>query len=122
MTKFPAEVEATLEQWLESMNKELTFDQAYLESLVNKPGATNEPVDDRIESLGVRMNQDYRDCVNSSEAYLLTKKMRTLGEFVANSVGTDQDLAMNDESFLRGLNTLDIVTCSSTRSNCFTKK
>jgi hypothetical protein len=69
-----------------------------------------------------QINESYRNCSHSEEINLFVKKIKKLNEFVVNLIGNDQSLFLSHKQFENSINSLDIVTSNSTRTNCFTKK
>lgn len=74
------------------------------------------------EIKSTQLNENFQDCCQSEVGNLLIDRVRNLGDFVVNSIGTNPDLYLDHESFTKSLKVMDIVTVNSTRSCCFTKK
>ena len=74
------------------------------------------------EVKSTQLNENFQDCSQSEKNVLLVKQVKTIGEFVLNNLGNDQDLYLDEESFVKSIKVMDIVTINSTRSSCFTKK
>lgn len=67
-----------------------------------------------------QINESYANCSQSETNNLL--QMRTLNEFIVNEMLKNVDLLLNDETFMKSTNIMDLVTTRSTRTSCFTKK
>ena len=74
------------------------------------------------EVKSTQLNENYQDCCQSEEIHLLVNRVKTLEEFVVNNMGNNFDLFLDTELFLKSLKVMDVVTCKSTRTSCFTKK
>jgi len=105
-------------KWIEEIEKNLVFN-----NLISEIYETNEFNEQLYADIKLsQLNEDYTKCCQSETNDLLVSKMRKLNEFVSNSIRNDKSLLINNETFLKSINVVDLVTCNSTRTNCFTKK
>jgi tRNA (cytosine38-C5)-methyltransferase len=105
-----------MQDLIQSRLDQLKFDQSK-ES--NTDQIRNENVSGQIKRS--QMNQNFENCSQSESADLLVKSVKKLDEFVANQMGSDSDLYMDKETFLKSINSIDLVSVKSTRTSCFTK-
>ena len=105
-------------EWIEDINKSLKFDLT-----TQDDQDLIDPNDDLfVDIKPFQLNENYKDCSQSDASNLFTPAIRKLGEFVMNSTGNDKSLLISQKQFQNSMHCVDIVTCDSTRTNCFTKK
>lgn len=109
-------------QWINDQHVKCKFDLEKIKYQINN----HQSINIKSESFGLlqpyQINESYRNCSHSDEINLFVKKIKTLNEFVVNLMGNDQSLFLSHKQFENSINSLDIVTSNSTRTNCFTKK
>ena len=113
MKSLPKETES----WINEFVSELKF----------KKYSDEEKIDYIMEESLVelnmgQLNEDYENCCHSEGSKLMVDNVRNLGEFVVNKIGDDDSLLISESSLKKSAKCLDLVTCDSTRTSCFTKK
>lgn len=109
-------------KFINEIIKKLNFDLNKCEIDDQKKDKYPEPLISYIKPS--QINEDYRNCNNSEFKHIFVDEpmIMSLAKFVSNRIGSKNDLFLSNDMFFKSVNLMDLVTISSTRTSCFTKK